>query len=127
MSTELEDEIRQLFDEFDRLDFDAVAARMSDGVQGVDELSRRWMRGRDDITAYFEQMQPLLSDVQSNLSDVKAVSWGETGVVTCWLEQTYELEGKSDRISAPTTFVLRREGGAWKVVLLHSIPVTDSA
>ena len=56
MNTELEDEVRRLFDDFDRLDFDAVATRMADDVQGVDELSRQWMRGKDDLTSYFKKV-----------------------------------------------------------------------
>ena len=126
MNTELEDEVRRLFDDCDRLDFDAVATRMADDVQGVDELSRRWMRGKADLTTYFEQVGPQLSDPKSSLGDLKAVSWGDAGVVTCWLEQSYTFEGRTATISAPTTFVFRREGDAWKVVLLHSVPVAES-
>ncbi len=127
MSQELEVEVRRLFDDFDRLDFEAVAARMADDVQGVDELSRRWMRGKGELTSYLEQMRPLLSNIKSSLSDVQAVTWGDAGVVTCWLEQTYNLEGRTDSISAPTTFVFRREGEQWRVALLHSIPVAEEA
>jgi ketosteroid isomerase-like protein len=126
MTTELEDEVRRLFDSFDRLDFDAVATRMADDVQGVDELSRQWMRGKDALTTYFKKVGPQLSDPKSSLSDVKAVSWGDTGLVTCWLEQSYVLEGRTETISAPTTFVFRREGDAWKVVLVHSVPVAEA-
>ena len=127
MSQELEDEVRRLFDNFDRLDFDAVAATLATDVQGVDELSRRWMRGKGELTSYFEQMRPLLSNIKSSLSDVRAVTWGDAGVVTCWLEQTYNLEGRTDSVSAPTTFVFRREGEQWRVALLHSIPQAEEA
>jgi ketosteroid isomerase-like protein len=127
MSQELEDEVRRLFDNFDRLDFDAVAATLATDVQGVDELSRRWMRGKGELTSYFEQMRPLLSNIKSSLSDVRAVTWGDAGVVTCWLEQTYNLEGRTESISAPTTFVFRREGEQWRVALIHSIPQAEEA
>ena len=127
MSQELEDKVRRLFDNFDRLDFDAVAATLATDVQGVDELSRRWMRGKGELTSYFEEMRPLLSNIKSSLSDVQAVTWGDAGVVTCWLEQTYNLEGRTDSISAPTTFVFRREGEQWRVALIHSIPQAEEA
>jgi ketosteroid isomerase-like protein len=127
MSQELEDEVRRLFDNFDRLDFDAVTATFATDVQGVDELSRRWMRGKGELTSYLEQMRPLLSNIKSSLSDVRAVTWGDAGVVTCWLEQTYNLEGRTDSISAPTTFVFRREGEQWRVALIHSIPQAEEA
>ena len=127
MSQELEDEVRRLFDNFDRLDFDAVAATLATDVQGVDELSRKWMRGKGELTSYLEQMRPLLSNIKSSLGDVKAVTWGDAGVVTCWLEQTYNLEGRTESISAPTTFVFRREGEQWRVALIHSIPQAEEA
>ena len=127
MSQELEDKVRLLFDNFDRLDFDAVAATLATDVQGVDELSRRWMRGKGELTSYFEEMRPLLSNIKSSISDVQAVTWGDAGVVTCWLEQTYNLEGRTDSISAPTTFVFRREGEQWRVALIHSIPQAEEA
>jgi hypothetical protein len=51
------------------------------------------------------------------------VAWDDTGIVTCWLEQDYVLEGKPDHVSAPTTFALHREDGEWKVALVHSVPL----
>jgi ketosteroid isomerase-like protein len=51
------------------------------------------------------------------------VAWDDTGIVTGWLEQDYVLEGKPDHVSAPTTFVLHREDGEWKVALVHSVPL----
>ena len=127
MSKELEDEVRGIFDDLDRLDFEAIAARTAEDVQGVDELSRHWMRGRSDLTSYFEQMSPLLSDVSSSVSDIHANTWGDTALVTCWLEQSYKVEGRPDSLSAPTSFVFRREGDQWKVVLIHSVPLADQA
>jgi ketosteroid isomerase-like protein len=33
------------------------------------------------------------------------------------------LEGESHAIHAPTTIILRRQGDAWRVALVHSVPV----
>ena len=46
-------------------------------------------------------------------------------MLTCWLEQDYTLKGNTQHISAPTTIVLHREAGEWKVVLFHSIPLPE--
>jgi ketosteroid isomerase-like protein len=51
--------------------------------------------------------------------------WGDTGVLTCWLDQDYTMDGKAQHVSAPTTIVFRREGVEWKLALFHSIPLPD--
>ena len=127
MSQELEDEVRGLFDDLDRLDFDAIVTRATADVQTVEELARRWMRGKGELEAYFEQMRPAISNIKSSLSDVQSVTWGDAGVVTCWLEQTYNVEGRTESISAPTTFVFRRDGEQWRVALMHSVPMAEES
>lgn len=67
-----------------------------------------------------------VDDVNSELRDVRETVFGDAGVVTCWLEQDYTLEGKRQHISALTTVVLRRADDGWKMVLFHSIPLPES-
>ncbi len=123
MADELETAVLGLFEDFDRLDFDAVQRRMTDDIQAIEELSRTWMRGSGAMDAYFERLRPALSDVKSGIRDLRTDIFGEVGVATFWLDQTYSVEGQPDQISAPTTLVLRREGSDWKVALIHSIPL----
>ncbi len=125
MNHELEDIVRRMFEDVDRMDFDAVAELFTDDVQEVDEISRRWMRGSADVHEYFKQMGPMLSDLKSSLSDVHSVTWGDAGIVTCWLDQSYTFEGRTASVSAPTTFVFRRAGGEWKIALIHSLPLPE--
>jgi ketosteroid isomerase-like protein len=125
MATELTGIVKELFNDLDRADFDAIVDRAATEVQTVEEITRRWMRNCDELTDYFAQLGPLASDFKSQLSDVHEVSWGDTGLVTCWLEQSYVLAGEEHYVSAPTTFVFRREGGDWKVVLMHSVPLPE--
>ena len=75
------------------------------------------------MTGYVRQMMTAATDVHSEIGDVHEAAWGDAGVVTFWLEQDYMLEGARVHISAPTTCVLRREGGEWKIALFHSIPL----
>ena len=51
--------------------------------------------------------------------------WGDSGMLTCIVEQTYTLEGRQQHVAAPTSVVLRREGEAWRIVLFHSIPLPE--
>lgn len=47
-------ETARLFDVFDRQDVPKLEKMFADDVQGVDEISRRWMRGHGGIDFYFE-------------------------------------------------------------------------
>lgn len=66
-----------------------------------------------------------VSNLRTELRDVEERMWGDTGLVTCWLEQDYELEGNAQHVSAPTTIVMRRHDGEWKLALFHSTPLPD--
>jgi uncharacterized protein (TIGR02246 family) len=125
MAGELEAVVREMFAAFDRQDFAAILGIISDDGQGVDELSRRWLRGREAVAAYLRQLEGAIADVRSDLRDLNETVWGDAGVVTCWLEQDYTLEGQRQHVSAPTSVVLRREGGRWQIVLLHTIPLPE--
>ena len=63
--------------------------------------------------------------MRSTLADVHTADWGDTAVVTLVLEQTYTLEGEQHAVHAPSTLVLRRQDGPWRVALVHSVPVQD--
>jgi ketosteroid isomerase-like protein len=127
MAGDLEKNVREFLRLIDAKDFDEMARMASDDVQGVDELSRRWMRGRGALQDYFKQFGPQLSDIHSTLSDMRETVWGDAGIVTCWLEQDYTYQGKKQHVSAPTTAVLRRSGSDWKLALFHSVPLPESA
>ena len=127
MATELALVVRRLFDDLDRQDFEAVRGYFTTDAQAVEEISRRWMRDSDEIADYFTRLTPILSDVKSQLHDVHEVTWADTGLVTLWLEQSYVLEGQLQKVSAPTTIVLRREHGNWKIALAHSVPMPPDA
>ena len=123
MAGELEAVVRELFAAFDRKDFAAALRAVTDDVQGVDELSRRWMRGRAEVEAHTRQLEGAIADIHSELRDLHETTWGNAGVVTCWLEQDYTFQGQRQHVSAPTSAVFRREGGSWRIVLFQSIPL----
>lgn len=125
MAGDLEETVRSFFAALDRMDLDSMLAELSDEPQAVDEISRSWMRGRSALQEYFGQMQGMLSNIRSQLNDVHGRVNGDAGSVTFWLEQDYELEGEPQHVSAPTTVVLKRDGGEWKVDLVHTIPLAE--
>jgi ketosteroid isomerase-like protein len=121
----LEAAVRELFGALDRKDIQGMMAVVADDAQGVDEISRRWMRGRAELEAYIGGLAGMVEEVRSELSDVSESVVGETGVLTCWLEQDYTLEGERHHISAPTSVVFRRGGDGWEIALFHSIPLPE--
>ncbi len=123
MSMEIELVVRRLFEQFDSLDFEAIRGQLTHDAQGVDEIARRWLRGGDDIAKYFVELGSALTEVRSELTDVHTVTSGDSALATLWLEQSYVLNGQAQYVSAPTTIALRREGGSWRVALIHSVPL----
>ena len=126
MAGELETVVREMVAAFDRKDFAAVMQMAADDAQGVDEISRRWLRGRAAVEAHARQLESALEDIRTELRDIQETSWGDAGLVTCWVEQDYTLHGQRQHISAPSSVVFRREGGRWRIVLFHSIPLPES-
>jgi ketosteroid isomerase-like protein len=123
MGGALETATRQLFDALDKRDAELIIRSAAKDVQGVDELSRRWMRGLDGLGTYFRETLPMVEDIHSTLNDMSETVQGDLGFVTCWLEQDYTFEGKPTHVSAPTTIAFRREHDGWKLLLIHSVPM----
>ena len=125
--TSLQQTVSRLLERLDAMDLEALGGMLDDEVQGVDEIARRWMRGRPAIERYFAQLKDTVSDVRSRMSDVQEDAWGDAGLVTFVLDQTYTLDGQQQTISAPTSIVFRRRGSDWKIVLIHTVPLPEEA
>jgi len=123
MGGALEAATRQYLGSVDRKDVEAINRAGTEDIQGVDEISRHWMRGSDELGAYIRQLMTTVENVHTSISDVHETELGDIGLVTCWIDQDYTLEGKRHHVSAPTTVAFRRESGTWKVLLFHSVPL----
>jgi ketosteroid isomerase-like protein/predicted ester cyclase len=117
--------VRRIVAAFDTLDLETAATMMTADAQGVDEISRTWVRGGEAMVDYFRGLQGQVSDVRSELVDLHETTYDDTGIATFGLEQDYTMGGEQRHVSAPTTMVLRREGGDWKVALVHSVPLPE--
>ena len=123
MGGALEAATRQYFDFVDRKDAEAIIEAGTEDIQAVDEISRRWMRGINELGTYIRDLLKMVEDVHTSISNVHETLQGDIGILTCWIEQDYTLDRKRIHVSAPTTMAFRRESGAWKVVLFHSVPL----
>ena len=121
----LEQRVGRLLERLDALDLAAIGAMVDDEVQGVDEIARRWMRGRPALEGYLSQLKGSVSEVRSRMSDIQEHAWDDAGLVTFVLDQTYTLDGHQQTISAPTSIVFRRRGNDWKIVLIHTVPLPE--
>jgi len=111
------------FKDLDALDFESLFTKLADDIETVDELTQNWNRGRAAVEATFEALRGVISDIKSEVSDLNVITMGDSAVVTCVLKQSYLLDGDHVSIVSPTTCVLRHENGAWKFVVIHSIPL----
>jgi ketosteroid isomerase-like protein len=122
MSEDLKKIVVGMFKSLDDLDSEGVVKYFSDDVEQVDELAKKWLRGKAICVAAIEGMMTSVSDIKSEVSDLNVISSSDMAIVTCTLNQSYTFEGKSISIVAPTTIAFRLENGVWKAVLLHTVP-----
>ena len=125
MAGELEGVANEFVQALDARDPERLVSRLDADAQSVDENSRRWLRGRDELEGYIRQMIGMVTDVHTTLRKVTEHIWDDVGVLTCWFEQRYTLDGNNQQISAPTTMIFRRTNGEWKLALFHSVPLDD--
>jgi ketosteroid isomerase-like protein len=101
-----------------------LGACCSDDVQHIDEISKKWSRGRERFTDYLHAALSSVSSIKSHLTDVSITTSQDIAIVTCVLHQSYTLAGDEMSIIAPTTFVLRSEDDSWKILVMHSVPTS---
>jgi ketosteroid isomerase-like protein len=121
----LEQQAQRIFALVDAMDTRGMAAMIADDGQGVDEISRGWMRGRESLEQYFAQLENMVDGVSSTVRDLHVADWGNTGVITCVVDQTYTMGGEEQQITAPTSITCRRDRGDWKIAVFHSVPLPD--
>jgi ketosteroid isomerase-like protein len=122
----LQQRAERMLELLDSMDLDGFGAMLTDDAQSVDEITRGWTRGRAAIEAYMSELKDTVSRVQSRLSDAQETVWGDVGLVTFVLDQTYTMEGEQHSISAPTSILFRLEGD-WKIGLIHTVPIPEQA
>ena len=99
---------------------------LAEDAQVVDELTRRWVRGRLPIGAAMRELFTRVTDIHSTVEDLHVMRWGDIQVETFTLHQVYDLDEVSCWVVSPTTMIWHRVGHAWKLALLSSIP-TDAS
>lgn len=114
---------KEFFEALDRKDFDRLLALSVGDVQSVDEISRGWLRGRQAIDAYLRQLAEDVSNIHTSPREIHTAEIDSVGIVTCVIDQRYELRGEAVEITAPTTLIARRGSDGWRWLLFHSVPI----
>lgn len=123
--TGLTQRAQQCLELLDSMELTGLGAMLTDDAQSVDEISRRWRRGRESIAAYMSQLKDTVSDVHSRMSEPYEAVWGDVGLVTFVLEQSYTIDGEKQKLQAPTSIVFRRQDGDWRIALIHTVPLPE--
>jgi hypothetical protein len=90
------------FATFDRLLPDPFFEFFSDDVIIVDEIGKKWLRGKDAAIATWTPLIGIFQSSKSVISDIHVDNAGDISIVTCMLDQTYVLDGQTATITAPT-------------------------
>ena len=117
--------VTKLFAALDRLDLPALAELLAEDVSMVDEISRKWLRGKDAVLASLAPTFAAVQSIQSSISDLRANEGAGYATVTCMLDQRYVIDGEATTITAPTTCVLRDATDGWQIVVMHSVPLAE--
>ncbi|MFI0433045.1 MAG: YybH family protein [Candidatus Nanopelagicales bacterium] len=125
MDSEAQQAIRQVLEGIDSGDATRVIDAYTEDAVGIDEVSRGWLRGRDQIASYTTALLGQLQSCSSELLDVHESVTGDIALVTAILRQEYTLGGEAQSVQMPATFVLRRDGGRWRVLLFHALPIPE--
>jgi ketosteroid isomerase-like protein len=125
MTMELETVLRSAYQAFDRKDFATALEYVTADVQVVDELTRHWIRGREELADNLIESGRIMDDFRTQIGDVHETVLSDVGWVTCWIEQDYTMDGQPHHVAAPTSVVFRREDGEWRMCLLHSVALSE--
>ncbi len=126
MSLDPKSVILAAFKAVDNADAEALLDMMADDITQIDEISKKWSRGKAEVAAIVRPMFDLVKSIKSSISDVHVQTSNDIAIVTFMLDQSYVFEGQQVAIVAPTSCVLRQEKGVWKFVLIHTMPFADS-
>ncbi len=117
----------EFFRHHDAKDVGYLRSIVADDIVFVDEIARDWLRGRDAFETYLRENLPRVEDMHSVVEGHELHRWGDVEIETFMLRQHYVFDGVAYDIEAPTTEVWRLDGDAWRLALIHSIPLPPKA
>lgn len=117
--------IDELFRALDAKDAAGICALLADDAAMVDEITRGWMIGRDNLRAHLEATLSTVESIESEVNDLRVQEKGSFATATCTLVQNYRFGGSRVEVVAPTSLSLERTDGGWRIVHMHAVPLAD--
>jgi len=117
--------VNALFRSIDARDAAAVAELLTDDAAMADEMSKGWVRGKEQIQEFVRTTFAAVESVTSAVSDVVIRESTDHATVTLMLTQSYVLDGSQGSIVAPTSLMLERSEGNWLISVMQSSPLAD--
>jgi ketosteroid isomerase-like protein len=121
--TDVEQFVRDAYRAMETVDVARVATMLADDLQAVDGLMRTWKRGLGEVGAHLSALESSLQRWGSQLSDMHVQEYGDIAIATYQVEEKYSFQGVDYVDIAPTSMVLRRVDGEWRIVLFQSVPM----
>ena len=120
----LEGMVREVMRLMDEGDADGMLACCALDVEIIDDISRTWLRGLDEVASY---LRPLLADTQAiytGLSDFSERTQSGFGVVTFWTVQTFMVDGRAHSVEGAGSASGRFLSGHWNLTHLQLSPIS---
>jgi hypothetical protein len=92
----------------DAKDCDSLTQMATDDLRGVDEITRQWTHGRKAIIDGLRQSP--IDGLHTDVRDIKETTWGDVGLVTCWIEQDYTYPRQATAHLGPDDAVVPQNG-----------------
>ena len=119
----LEGTLRVLFKAVDRKDFSVVLKMTDKNAEAIDEITKKWIRGKPAFKRYVSRLGPEISDIKSRIRALHTRQVGNMGIATFMLQQSYMLSGKRYDLNLASSFVFIKRGTDWRMTLFHQTPL----
>ncbi len=100
----------------DAKDEPGILALMTDDGQVVDEITRRWYRGKHQIGLALREIFSRLADIHSTAEDMHSARWGDVEVETFLCTRSTTWTGPPAAWCRPPAFsgAARPRAGSWR-------------
>ncbi len=122
-TSDVEEFVRSAYRAMETVDVAKIRTMLADDLQAVDGLMRTWKRGVGEIGQHLSALESSLQRWGSEISDMQVRDYGETAIATYLVEEKYSFQGREYVDVAPSSMVLRRVDGQWRIVLFQSVPL----
>ena len=121
----LDGTLKEFFKALDRKDFATLLKMVDKSAEGIDEITKGWIRGKAAFEGYVKRVEPELRNVKSHLEDVHTRRVGGVGIATFILRQSYTLSGQRHDLKLASSMAFAKRGDNWKATLVHMTPLGD--